>query len=72
MRGLDGLQFLEQPVVLRVRNLRRVEHVVPVGVVVQLRAQPGGAFRRRGYGGKQVLGHQENRRRAWGEPAERS
>jgi hypothetical protein len=44
MGGLEGLQFLEQAVVLGVRDLRRVQHVVAVGVVLQQRAQLGGAF----------------------------
>jgi len=46
VRGLDRLQFLEQAVVLGVRDLRRVEHVVEVGMVVELLAQPGGALGR--------------------------
>ena len=72
VRGLDRLKLLKQPVVFGVGDLRRVEHVVAVGVVVQLRAQVRGALRRRGLGGKQVRCHQENRRRACGEPSERS
>jgi hypothetical protein len=40
--GLDGLQPLEQPVVLRVRQFRRVEHVVEMGVLVEQFAQCGG------------------------------
>ena len=39
MRGLERLQLLEQLVVLGVGDLRRVEHVVAMGVMVQLRAQ---------------------------------
>ncbi len=39
MRRLDRLQLLEQPVVLGVGDLRLVEHVVAVGVVLQQLAQ---------------------------------
>ena len=43
MRGFDVLQLAEQSVVLGIRDRRRVEHVVEVGVVVQRGAQFGGA-----------------------------
>ena len=69
MRGLDRLQFLEQLVVLGVGQRRRVQHVIQVGVMVQLIAQlaqenetPTHPF---GFGGKQrmqgdeVQGHDE-------------
>ena len=45
VRCLDRLQLLEQAVVLRVRDLRRVEHVIQVGMAVQLLAQLGSAAR---------------------------
>ena len=45
VRGFQRLQFLEQPVVVGVGDLRRVEHVVAVGVVVQQPAQFGGTQR---------------------------
>ena len=44
MCGLDRLQLLEQTVVLGVRHFRIVEHVVAVGVVVELLAQLGGGL----------------------------
>ena len=40
--GLDGLQALEQLVVLGVRQFGRVKHVIQVGVPVELFAQCGG------------------------------
>ena len=43
VHGLNGLQFLEQPVVLGIWNCRRVEHVVAVSVGLQLPAQFEGA-----------------------------
>ena len=43
MRRLDRLQLLEQRVVVGVGDLGRVEHVVGVGVVRELRAQRRGA-----------------------------
>ena len=50
MRLLQGLQALEEPVVLGVGHLGRIEHVVEVCVAVELRAQRSGFL-----GG--VLGH---------------
>ena len=73
MLGLERLQALEQLVVLGVRQLGRVEHVVEVGVAAQLLAQCGGFASRvfaRGHAG--LEDSQLNRRRASGEPAERS
>ena len=88
MARLQGLQFLEQAVVLGVRNGGRVQHVVLVRVVVQRLAQPGHAglvivghggglgghaqARRTGRQSGAPGGAQENRRRASGEPAARS
>jgi hypothetical protein len=43
MGGLDRLQFLVQAVVLGVRNLRRIEHVIRLGVMEQDLAQLFGA-----------------------------
>ena len=37
--GFQRLQFAHQPIVLRVRDGRRVEHVVPVVVVLDLATQ---------------------------------
>jgi hypothetical protein len=48
VRGFKRLQFTEQPVVLGVGNLRRIERVVAVRVVVQLGAQFGSAYGQRG------------------------
>jgi hypothetical protein len=41
--GFDGLQFLEQLVVLGIGNARRIEHVVLARMVFELRAQLLGA-----------------------------
>ena len=50
MRVLDGLQLGEQPVVLGVRDLRVVEDVVAVRVMLQRGAQLGGALCDCGFG----------------------
>jgi hypothetical protein len=39
MRGFQGLQLLEQTIVLRVWNLRRIQGVVKTAMVVKLRVQ---------------------------------
>jgi hypothetical protein len=41
---LQRLQLAEQAVVLRIRDLRRVEHVIAVGMLAELVAQLGGTF----------------------------
>ena len=71
VRGLQGLQFLEQAVVLGVGQLRRVEHVVAVSVVLQLGAQRGGLLGQRGRHGQVVgsTGHRCFGRRLDGHPA---
>jgi len=71
IRRLQRLQLGEQAVVLGVRNLRRVEHVVAVGVMVELatqlgRAQGGRRLGRRigGQVGEEIgLGHARQCRR---------
>ena len=50
--GLQGLEFAEKPVVLRIGNRRLVEHVVAVVVGVDLAAQGGKTF-----GGGLGVGH---------------
>jgi hypothetical protein len=63
MRFLERLQFPEQAVVLGVRNGRRIEDVIGVIMALDFGAQ---RHRARGIGRRR---HQENRRRAWAEPA---
>ena len=43
--GLDSLQFLEQPVVFGVGDLRVIEHVIAVRVTLQLFAKERRALR---------------------------
>ena len=66
---LQLLQFAEQLVVLGVRDLRLVQHVVAMRVVMQQLAQRIDAFL--DFGGRRAW-PQENSRRASGEPAARS
>ena len=48
---LDRLQRAEQRVVIGIRNRRRIEHVVAVRMLLELRTQGGGA------GGRVEVGH---------------